>query len=79
MARTPSAIVSRTGNAVAEIRTGARNRNENGFSQAAGEKQQPGQFDDVQCQQRRRIGRFQPLHRVEGDLQNQIKQRGQRR
>ena len=28
-------------------------------------------------QQRRRIGRFQPLHRVEGDLQHQIEQRGQ--
>ena len=28
----PSAIVSRTGNTVAEIKTGTRNRNENGFS-----------------------------------------------
>ena len=31
MASAPSAIVSRTGSAVAEIRTGARNKNENGF------------------------------------------------
>ena len=45
--------------------------------QAAGEKQQRRQFDDVERQQRSRIGRFQPLHRVEGDLQHQIEQRGQ--
>ncbi len=31
MASAPSAIVSRIGSAVAEIKTGARNRNENGF------------------------------------------------
>ena len=45
--------------------------------QAAGEKQQRRQFHDVERQQRRRIDRFQPLHRVEGDLQHQIEQRGQ--
>ena len=45
--------------------------------QAAGEKQQPGQLDDVQRQQRRRVDRLQPLHRVEGDLQHQVEQGGQ--
>jgi len=43
----PSAIVSRIGSAVAEINTGARNRNEKRVLQAAGQKQESGQFDDV--------------------------------
>ena len=43
--------------------------------QAAGQEQQRGQFDDVEREQRRRIDRFQPLHRVEGDLQREIEQR----
>ena len=43
--------------------------------QAAGKIQQSGQFGDVQRQQRRGIDRFQPLHRIEGDLQHQIEQR----
>ena len=43
--------------------------------QAPGEEQQRGQFDDVEREQRRRIDRLQPLHRVEGDLQREIEQR----
>ena len=68
-------MVSRTGSAVAEISTGARNRNENGFSQAPGEIQQRRQFDDVEREQCGGIDRLQPLHRVEGDLQRQVEQR----
>ena len=45
--------------------------------QAAGEEQQCGKFDDVEREQRRRVDRFQPLHRVEGDLQCEIDQRRQ--
>ena len=45
--------------------------------QPAGEKQQRRQFDDIERQQGRRIARLQPLHRIEGDLQRQIEQRGQ--
>ncbi len=45
--------------------------------QPAGEEQQAGQFDDVERQQRRRIDRLQPLHRIEGGLQREIEQRGQ--
>jgi hypothetical protein len=40
--------------------------------QAAGKKQQSGQFDDVQCQQSRGVDRLQPLHRVEGGLQHKV-------
>ena len=40
--------------------------------QPAGEKQQAGEFDDVERQQGGRIGRLQPPHRVEHDLQRQI-------
>ena len=43
--------------------------------QAAGQEQQRGQFDDVERKQRRRIERFQPLHRVEGNLQREIEHR----
>ena len=46
-----------------------------GILQAAGQEQQPGQFDDVERQQRRRVDRLQPLHRIERDLQREIQQR----
>ena len=70
-------MVSRIGSAVAEIRTGAEEQERERILQAAGEEQQCGQFDDVERQQRRRIDRLQPLHRVEGDLQREIEQRRQ--
>jgi len=47
----PSAIVSRIGSAVAEISTGARKRNENGFCRPPVRNKKSGQFDDVQGQQ----------------------------
>ena len=43
--------------------------------QSPGQEQQRGQFDDVEREQRRRIDRLQPLHRVEGNLQCEIEQR----
>ena len=43
--------------------------------QAAGEEQKGGKFDDVEREQGRRVDRFQPLHRVERDLQYEIGQR----
>jgi len=70
-------MVSLIGSAVAEIRTGARNRKEKGFCRPPVKKQKSSQFDDVQGQQRRRVGRLQPLHRVESDLQDEIEQGGQ--
>src|SRR5277367_4136345 len=44
--------------------------------QAAGQEQQPGQFDDVQRQQRGRKRRLEPLHRIEPELKDQIQKRG---
>ena len=73
----PSATVNRTGSAVAEIRTGARNRNENGFCSPPVKYSSAGQLDDVEREQGGGIDRLQPLHRVEGDLQRQIEQRRQ--
>ena len=47
----PSAMVSLIGSAVAEIRTGAKKQERERVLQAAGQEQQPGEFDDVQRQQ----------------------------
>ena len=46
-----------------------------GVLQAAGQEQEPGQLDDVERQQRRRIERLQPLHRVEDGLHREIDHR----
>ena len=70
-------MVSRIGRAVAEIRTGARNRNENGFCRPPVMNSKPGQFDDVERKQGCGIDRLQPLHRIEGGLYGQIDQRRQ--
>jgi hypothetical protein len=43
--------------------------------QPAGEEQQRRKFDDVERKQGGRIDRFQPLHRIERDLQREIDQR----
>ena len=67
-------MVSRVGNAVAEISTGARNRNENGFCKPPVKNSRRGELCDVQREQSSGIARLEPLHRIEGDLQSKVEQ-----
>jgi len=48
-------MVSLIGSAVAEIRTGPRNRKEKGFCRPPVKNKKSSQFDDVQGQRRRRV------------------------
>ena len=68
----------RGGSAVAEISTGPRNRNANGFSQPAGEEQQHRELGDVEGEQPCGALGLEPLRQAEAQAQRDIEPRRER-